>query len=457
MAPISVSEFPTIPRYFTALAEWMNCMVYILVFHRQRRFHSFRLAALCAAALAALTAELMLTDDLRNELWIAGMLGAAALMLVFLMRALEISWTQGGYLLAFAFMWSELAASLSWQLYYYYAAYLIGDFHDLASVVIILAVYAAQFLIAWKLNGALAGNGCCAEVGRRDLLTAAVIAVLFFAVSNLSFLFPDTPFTSSYDTEIFNIRTLVDLGAVAVLYAVFLQQQEMKTRYELEAIESVLQTQYGQYIQSRDSIELINRKYHDIKHQIAVLRAESDPQRRSQWLDTIERDIAVYDSHFQTGNAVLDTILASKSMSCQENGIQMTCVADGTLLGFMDAMDVCAVFGNALDNAIESVMEADDPEKRLIHLSVSKEKAFVLIRSENYYEGERRFEDGIPKSTKGDSAYHGFGVKSIRYTARKYGGDLSITAQNHWFDLKVLIPLKEPAYTGESGQSAEAG
>ena len=457
MNPFSIAEFPTIPRYFTALAEWLNCMIFILILREQRRLQGRKLAAVCALGLAILTAELMITEALPATLWLLGMAGAVCIMMGLLAACMDLRPVQVGYLLAFAFMWSELTASLAWQLYYYYAAYFVGDYHEPASWIIVLIVYAAEFFGVWWLSGKLLVNGKCRNVHRRELMAVAVVAVLFFAISNLSFLFPNTPFTSSYATEIFNIRTLVDLGGVAVLYALFLQQQETQARYELEAIHTVLQTQYGQYIQSRDSMELINRKYHDIKHQIAVLRAESDPQRRSEWLDTIERDIAVYDSQYQTGNAVLDTLLASKSMSCQENGIQMTCVADGTLLGFMDAMDICAVFGNALDNAIESVVEADDPEKRLIHLSVSKEKGFVLIRAENYYEGERHFDDGIPKSTKGDSAYHGFGVKSIRYTARKYGGDLSITAQDHWFDLKVLIPLKgETAYTGGDRQPAGA-
>ena len=62
-------------------------------------------------------------------------------------------------------------------------------------------------------------------------------------------------------------------------------------RKELEAVQNVLQNQYAQYKQSRESIELINYKYHDLKHQIAVLRSETDSGKREEFLDKMEADI----------------------------------------------------------------------------------------------------------------------------------------------------------------------
>ena len=82
-----------------------------------------------------------------------------------------------------------------------------------------------------------------------------------------------------------------------------------------------------------------------------------------------------------------------------------------------------------------------DRDKRLIHLTVSRQKGFVLVRVENYFEGELRFENGLPQTTKGDTAYHGYGIKSIRYSARKYGGQMDVSARDGWFELKLLFPL----------------
>ncbi|MFQ9707142.1 MAG: hypothetical protein ACLRYR_00300 [Bifidobacterium dentium] len=70
----------------------------------------------------------------------------------------------------------------------------------------------------------------------------------------------------------FNIRTLVGFGGVAFLYAYHIQLCEQHAMRELSSIRNILQAQYLQYQQSKENIAIINRKYHDLKHQIAVLR-----------------------------------------------------------------------------------------------------------------------------------------------------------------------------------------
>ena len=138
-----------------------------------------------------------------------------------------------------------------------------------------------------------------------------------------------------------------------MLYAYHVQRCELYMQRELDAIQHILQNQYIQYRQSRDSIEAINHKYHDLKHQIAVLRAEPDAAKRSAYLDGMEEEIRDYEAQNKTGNSVLDTVLTGKSLYCARHGVELTCVADGARLGFMDVMDICTIFGNILDNAIE--------------------------------------------------------------------------------------------------------
>ena len=145
----------------------------------------------------------------------------------------------------------------------------------------------------------------------------------------------------------------------------------------------------------------------------------------------------------KTGNKVLDTVLTTKSLYCAKNNITFTCVADGTLLDFMDVMDICSIFGNALDNAIECELKIPDKEKRLIHVSVSKQKNFLLLRFENYYDTELNYQGGAFITTKRDKEFHGYGLKSIRYTVNKYDGAVSIDTKENWFDLKILIPVSE--------------
>lgn len=138
---------------------------------------------------------------------------------------------------------------------------------------------------------------------------------------------------------------------------------------------------------------------------------------------------------------MLDTILATKILKCQNLGISLTCVADGSALDFMHSMDISALFGNALDNAIESVSKISDPEKRLIHLSIARQKQFLRIRVENCYEGGLLYEGKNLITTKEDKHYHGYGLKSMEQTVRKYNGSMTIEPRDGWFELRILFPL----------------
>lgn len=157
----------------------------------------------------------------------------------------------------------------------------------------------------------------------------------------------------------------------------------------------------------------------------------------------MEQEIKLYEAQNKTGNPVLDTVLTGKSLYCARHGIELTCVADGAQLGFMDVMDICSVFGNLLDNAIECELGIADKAKRLIHLEVYARKELLVIVCENYCERPPQLADGLPLSTKTDEAgYHGYGVKSIRYTAAKYGGTLNINIEDNWFKVTLLIPRR---------------
>ena len=275
----------------------------------------------------------------------------------------------------------------------------------------------------------------------RELASALVLGLAVFAASNLSYLSANTPFSTPLTADIFIIRTLVDLGGVAMLHAYHVQLHALNTRLEMANLQNMLQMQYNSYRISEDSIALINQKYHDLKHHIHLLRAQVSTGEKLEYLDQMEREISAYETQNKTGNRVLDAILTAKSLQCQREGISLTCVAEGAALDFMRPMDVSALFGNALDNAMESVKKLSDREKRLIHLSVARQKGFLRIRVENCYEGELRLEAGMPASTKQDPRYHGFGLKSIQSTAAKYGGSMTIASKDGWFELRILFPL----------------
>ncbi|MCD8367562.1 MAG: ATP-binding protein [Clostridiales bacterium] len=438
----AVTTITDIPRWCTALAEWLACVVYIsqcrTSLTRGRRW------LLAGGALVIQVLFLELTEDVLLWLWVPCMLVAIGLMMLFIYLSCDISVITAGYYCVRAFLLAELAASLEWQLYCYNVSSQ-GDEVLVQEILYVAVIYAAAFGLIWYIEKYWLAGSHDSQITWRELAPAAVIGVAVFAVSNLSFYYRNTPFSSTVVSDIHSIRTLVDLSGVALLYAFHIQRASLRARYEVETLNTLLQSQYAQYRQSKESIELVNRKYHDLKHQITVLRQEPDAAARSAYLDQMEADIRSYEAQNKTGNSVLDTILTGKALQCQENHIAMTCVADGHLLDFMDTMDICSIFGNALDNAIQYEQTLPDLERRSIRLSVSQQKQFVLIHIANFFEGTLDFEDGIPQTTKGDRAFHGYGVKSIRAAAEKYRGSCSVEVEQSSFCLKLLIPLPQGA------------
>ena len=432
----------TMPRLFTALAEWGACMVFLLQY--PRRIHGVRFALTAAAALLVQGLWLEGTASLPVAFWMPAMAVAVGLMFLFLAVCGQGDLLGAGYCTVLAFLLAEFAASLEWQLY----AFFVWETHIygvLPAALFLIVVYGGVFLLAYRLERKVSYGTALPRMTQRELLSAASMGLAAFLISNMSFVTANTPFTSSVEQEIANIRTLVDLAGVVILYAYHIQLFELHTRRELDAIKNILQNQYVQYRQSRESIDVINRKYHDLKHQIAVLRAEEDPVRRSAFLDQMEEEIQHYEAQNKTGNSVLDTVLTGKSLYCAKHQIKLTCVADGAQLAFMDVMDICTLFGNALDNAIECELSIPNKEQRLIHLEVYAKKDFLVIRCENYCPVPPSFEHGLPVTTKPDREYHGYGLKSMRYTAQKYGGTMTVQAKEDWFQLNLLFPLTPPS------------
>lgn len=429
-----------IPRFYTALAEWSACIVYILVM--KKRFSGVKHWGIAGAALAVQSAFMILTKTSSSDiLWIIWMIAAVGLMDAFIIISCDVSFIDAGYACAKAFVLAEFIASLGWQLYCY--IWQRSDAIIPVQFMFLAVIYFVVCYVIWRLERKHFPDSGRLGLGYRELISVAIIVTAVFAISNLSFVTSHTPFSGRYGGDIMTIRTMVDLGGLAILYAHYVQWCELHVRRELESMQNVLVSQYQQYQMSRESVEIINRKYHDFKHQIQALRNETSEVRRNEYLDELESDIKTYEAQNKTGNQVLDVLLTSKSLQCAKKGITLTCVADGTLLNFVYTMDLCSIFGNALDNAMECAERIEDAEKRLIHLRVAAQKGFVLIQVENYMEDTLVFKENFPVTSKKDRNYHGYGLKSMRYVAQKYNGTMTAGVDNHWFELKMLLPIPQ--------------
>lgn len=438
LQPIT-NTLPDIPRVYTAICEWCACMVYVMVLYR--RVPMRRTIAVSAVSLPALIAIQYFDGLMPLWFWIIGMLLAFAGMYAMVYFAVGTGKREGMYITVRAFVLAELVASLHWQIATFVGIRAHHDRPDWTSFIGLVVIYGACFALAWLAESDNFNKNAPTLPPMATAIAAVAITIVTFAMSNLSFISANTPFSGSVGKEIFYIRTLVDFCGFAILYAQQEQTRRLEASTELASINAQLTSQHQEYLQSKENLESLGRLAHDLKHQITALRAEVDPEHAAQGFEQLERSVQEYSAQRHTGHPVLDVILTTKERTCADRKIAFTAVADGSLLQHMSSMDIASLFGNALDNAIEATSRLADPQQRLIKLALYAKDQFIVIRVENYFDASlKRNADGSLRTTKRDSERHGFGVKSIRHIVQRYDGEVTINTDNHWFTLTCLIP-----------------
>ncbi|MCH5351326.1 MAG: sensor histidine kinase [Clostridiales bacterium] len=307
-----------------------------------------------------------------------------------------------------------------------------GMFPNLLVAVIYVSSYAPAYFVFYMLF----------STRLRDREPIKLKSVFLFVVA-VSVLLVDIVLNAVVvKTSVVGAKSLIIVISVynilCCFFSMFLQFEvslSKKLEDTLGNVEQMWHRASKQYEMSKENIELINLKCHDLKHQIHKLRSGSDIS--SQELMEIEEQISIYDSSVKTGNDALDLILTEKSLLCNKSGIIINIMAEGEGLNFMSKEDIYSLFGNILDNAIEAVKNVDD-EKRTIMLNIKAAGEMLVIRESNYFADSIEFEDELPV-TRGDKRYHGFGMKSIKYVCDRYGGDLTVKAENNVFTLNILF------------------
>lgn len=435
---------PGMPRIYTALAEWIACILY--VYPLKKRFGRKQTLLILAAAGGIQIFLQELAGKFPIQFWIPGILMNVLFMLLVIWLCCAMKWKDAVYWCASALVTSELVASLEWQIYCFAVWNGMENRMDRA-VFFLVILYTLFFTMIYLLKKRIVNWDTGIHVTTKEMLIALIAMVIIFTMSNIGFVLESALSGNATGSSLFHIRTLVDACGFCILYIQQNQRYEDYLRKELSSIHNIFELQYEQYRSYKENSEFINQKCHDLKHQIDVIRSEQDTGKRESYLQEMEKMVRDFKTDIVTGNGVLDTILTNKNAYCVSHNINFTCLGDGGLLNFLDTLDICSIFGNALDNAIECVEKNPDLDKRMIKLRIFSQNSFLIICLENYCEEKIDLMQGFPDTTKEDKKNHGYGLKSIRYTIEKYRGTMTLHTENNWFIMRILIPLKKKSST----------
>jgi len=302
--------------------------------------------------------------------------------------------------------------------------------------------YALIYWIVWVLVSDRVEREESLEIGggfSKLFLSAAIVLVDVVVNAMIVFSLDGEPNPITY-FAVYLQSILCCTLALGIQFTMLDRQIAVKERERIQMLWALDRQQYKRF---RESVELINIKCHDLKHQIRGIRQSGGEVSRDA-LREIEQAISIYHCKVETGNQVLDTILAEKSLLCEYKHIRFTCVADGALLSHFAASDLYSLFGNAVSNAIEAVLKAEEEEKRVIHLTVTGRGGMVFIHVENYCpDGDQIvFLDGLPQTSKENNGYHGYGMRSMQMLAEKLGGGMEVNIAGDMFNLNICLPAQ---------------
>ncbi len=301
---------------------------------------------------------------------------------------------------------------------------------------------ATVLLVCWFAVSHSVGFTSEIEVKNHSVL---VIVCLVIVVSIIANMLTDRIAGYGAPRSFVAVEYLINLTTgMFILFAAYELLYNNQLRLDMATMERIRADEARQLQVSKDTIDAINVKCHDIRHQIRALGSENGIAGES-FLHDMAHEVDIYDSTIKTGNATLDVILTEKSFLCESKGIRLTCIVDGSTLGFISPVDLYSFFGNALDNAIEAVEDNPCDEKRLINLSVRSLAGSAVIHLENYFQGTIDFVNGVPQTHKADTSAHGFGMRSMTATVESYHGTLATTTQGDVFQLNAIVPIPKGA------------
>lgn len=431
-------QLENIPRYYTIIAQIMSCWVFFFLFRRKRGYPGIILYTTVVVCLEAL--YLWISESSPVWFWPLNMGILFSIMFLYMKAVIDRSGMTVFYYTTKAFVVAEFIAALEWQIMYYYKWHI--SFPEWTRTLITVLFYGMCLTALYFWEKQWGSDSNYIEITLQEDIIAAAIVVLIFLLSNIGFLKTDTPFSAGALVDLFTIRTISDLMGMILLFAFQSRITQIEMRNNLAILDRNLREQYNKYRNYQDSINLINMKYHDLRHQMENLKEQINGKEQMLLINNIESELREYRPYFQTGNDVLNALLDSRRTLWNNNRITITAVADGKLLNFMNVADICTVIGNSLDNALESVTLIENEDKRLIHIEITEQKNLVLIVVENTCERHVEFENGMPQTTHKDKQNHGYGTRSILQVVQKYNGSVVFDQTEDWFSMKILLPKK---------------
>ncbi len=289
----------------------------------------------------------------------------------------------------------------------------------------------------WLLHGLLAGLAVWLsrkrEMERKSVFRgiSALTVSGFLAVITLS----EQNVLGIPDDTLYMWTTLAVVLMMSVL--VF----NISRQYEVEKELAKLKSEQAELLE-RD-YTAVNRAYevnaklfHDFHNHIGVLRQFLTHEKCGEavhYLDELQAPVQNLTATVWTGDETADYLINSKAAAAEAAGIRFQAHVEFPRHTNIRSVDLCAILGNLLDNAIEAARQVPEQEGRTVALTIRRIHQMLVIKVENSFAAAPVRENGQLKTTKTGDGLHGWGLKSAQTAAEKYDGCVQVGVSGEIF------------------------
>lgn len=250
------------------------------------------------------------------------------------------------------------------------------------------------------------------------------------------------------DTLDFKTSVVFDLFATFFMLAIFLAYWSYliiaRDRANMKRDAYHAQNYLAMQIESLE-LEETNRQEikilkHDLRNHLQVIQEMCNTKQYAQmesYISELSGHPMLSKSFCITGNHAADTVISIKKAYADNVGIHLICDGDFAWLSNLSPIDVCAVFSNLLDNALEGSIDAVDP---YIEIKGNDHAHFYTLIISNNVPENIKIKNNSVKTSKKDRKHHGLGFSSIHSVISKYNGSYTLKCKDLIFCVQTVFP-----------------
>lgn len=419
----------------TGLIEAIIMLMLCQTFCKERKNLSFRIYAIAAIAVA-------ITINVSNKIFNFGILNIVLMTLAFF---------------AMSFLYKSKTATKVIIAVLQYLILVITEVMTLFSLTLIFGVtvyevintntYRLLGIIVSKMLAFLVVSIIRYKYRKNNYMNTSYWA-LFFLMFLTSVVTIFLIFRFSYDVEktnMYNLSVLCCFGLFfSTIFALYLYEHTTKQAekiQEQEQYEHHLRTQlkhFDDILITQKQIKKFKHDFENFKIGLSAYLERNDIAGAKAYLRNLQEKISLEKSVVETGNTALDSILSTKIAIAESKGIIVKKKIQIPENISIEPIDMCVIFGNVLDNAIEACERVENGHKLIIINIICKDEVLLCKISNT----AQFIDNNNLETSKEDKNNHGFGLENIKTTLAKYNSNLIIEKFKNKFILKFVIFLK---------------